>query len=412
MFHIVLILMIVGYWCGGRRTRRFIRWAALAFMSAIAWNITLDETRLMAHQPDYLKWLVGVCLFGIVCKVLLDVHQLLMGLARWSAAQLRRGRAAITQRFGRWAGTLSKAADTSGAPNGLNIIVLSDHTADKVEAGARQRQVEYDAKMRAHRDELAHRDEQRNQCRRRIASAWQDRHIVASLFHAACLGLLHFKPTPVQPQMRGAGTDEIKWASGREGEQRVIDHWSHLFSERWTLICGYHNRAGEIDQILVGPSGVFAIEVKYINGTVYCDGDRWWRDKYDNYGNRVEQQIPIIDRGGRSPSGQVNAAADVLQRCLAQQGVTIRVYRMVVLSHPKSRVGRMANLTVDWVGYVDWFNHKVFAGTEQSKLDDAHAQRVVAIIQRDHDHYARRQGTGPTDGKQTSAKSADNSASR
>ena len=45
------------------------------------------------------------------------------------------------------------------------------------------------------------------------------------------------------------------------------------------------------------PRGLFAIEVKNINATVSIDGDRWRADKYDNYGNLVEQ------RRGRRPQG-------------------------------------------------------------------------------------------------------------
>ncbi len=55
--------------------------------------------------------------------------------------------------------------------------------------------------------------------------------------------------------------------------------------------------------------GLFAIEVKNINATVHIDGDRWHADKYDNYGNLVEQR-QITDRRGRSPSEQLNEPAD------------------------------------------------------------------------------------------------------
>jgi len=34
-------------------------------------------------------------------------------------------------------------------------------------------------------------------------------------------------------------------------------------------------RRGEIDHLLLGPLGLFAIEVKSINATVHIDGDRW-----------------------------------------------------------------------------------------------------------------------------------------
>jgi len=41
------------------------------------------------------------------------------------------------------------------------------------------------------------------------------------------------------------------------------------------LFSGYRNRRGEIDGLLLGPSGLFAYEVKYHNATVYISGDDW-----------------------------------------------------------------------------------------------------------------------------------------
>ncbi len=59
-----------------------------------------------------------------------------------------------------------------------------------------------------------------------------------------------------------------------------------------------------------GPEGIAAIEIKHLNGVIHCRRDRWRRDKYDNYGNMVERGVAIQDRGGRSPSRQVNEVAD------------------------------------------------------------------------------------------------------
>ena len=78
-----------------------------------------------------------------------------------------------------------------------------------------------------------------------------------------------------------------------------MSHLARLFDDRWTLVGGYRNAKGELDQLLVGPNGLMAIEIKFINGRVSCDGDRWWRDKYDRYGNLVERALPIVDLAPR-----------------------------------------------------------------------------------------------------------------
>src|SRR5579863_1017881 len=103
------------------------------------------------------------------------------------------------------------------------------------------------------------------------------------------------------------------------------------------------------DQLLLGPRGLFAIEVKNINATVHVDGDRWHADKYDNYGNLVEQR-PIEDRKGRSPSEQLNESATELERFLAQRGQHATVQRVVVLTHRRSRLAPGSHPTVSEIG--------------------------------------------------------------
>ena len=107
--------------------------------------------------------------------------------------------------------------------------------------------------------------------------------------------------------------------AGIAGEQLVATELGRALDDDWTLLRGYRNRRGEIDQLLLGPRGLFAIEVKNLNATVHVDGDRWRADKYDNYGNLVEQR-PVADRMGRSPSVQLNEPADDLERFLAERG--------------------------------------------------------------------------------------------
>jgi len=119
-------------------------------------------------------------------------------------------------------------------------------------------------------------------------------------------------PRPTVPDAGDADTEE-KIRAGIAGEQLVAAELGRALADDWTLLRGYRNRRGEIDHLLVGPGGLFAIEVKNINATVYVDGDRWRADKYDNYGNLVEQR-PIADRRGRSPSEQLNEPAGELER--------------------------------------------------------------------------------------------------
>ena len=122
-----------------------------------------------------------------------------------------------------------------------------------------------------------------------------------------------------KPDRNAGDTDaEEKIMAGIAGEQLVATELGAA-DDSWTLLRGYRNRRGEIDHLLLGPRGLFAIEVKNLNATVHVDGDRWRADKYDRYGNLVEQRV-IVDRMGRSPSVQLNEPADDLERFLAGRG--------------------------------------------------------------------------------------------
>ena len=124
---------------------------------------------------------------------------------------------------------------------------------------------------------------------------------------------------PRRPQRAPGGDAESIWRAGKEGEDRVAAALGGVLVDDWTMFRGYRNPGGEIDQVLVGPSGVVAIEVKYVNGKAHIEGDRWTLDRYDNYGNLVERGVPMTDGGGRSPSAQLNAAASRLEWFLSQQ---------------------------------------------------------------------------------------------
>src|ERR1700728_2277277 len=61
------------------------------------------------------------------------------------------------------------------------------------------------------------------------------------------------------------------------------------------------SRGGEIDYLLIGPTGLFAIEVKYVNGAFRIPPEQWLYRRSDGYGNEVGDAILLADRGGRPP---------------------------------------------------------------------------------------------------------------
>jgi hypothetical protein len=197
---------------------------------------------------------------------------------------------------------------------------------------------------------------------------------------------------PRPPIVPAGPTDQEEiLTAGMAGERRVVSDLGRALDHAWVLFRGYRNRGGEIDHLLVGPSGVFAIEGKHRNATVHVSGDRWTYDKYDRYGNLVDHG-EITDRGGRSPSMQVNQAADELAKFLRGRGQDVEIQRIVVLTHERSALGTHRNLTVAVTNSTD----RVLALVRQSPtaLAAGRTGEIERLIKQDHQFHQSRERRG------------------
>ena len=197
-------------------------------------------------------------------------------------------------------------------------------------------------------------------------------------------------PGPAQPRKETSSEQQRVWQAGSEGERRASRHLSGQLGDEWTLISGYRGPGGEIDQILVGPLGVCALEIKYLNGTVFVRGDEWKLDKYDNYGNLVESGQSVLDGGGRSPSSQINGAVKPLETFLSKRNQVGCINRAVIMAHDKSRIGRVERQTVDHIGVLAGLNIESLFTRSSTRLDRVAADKVAQRIQRDHDFHKKR----------------------
>jgi len=276
----------------------------------------------------------------------------------------------------------------------MKIIELSDHVGDKIRELVQEREDAQRASLIEWKKRVGSVDSVNRRRRARVARAWRERRRLAWLFLGLGRMLAGDMSYPVRPVMARPGRNEIIWREGQAGEQRVVERLARQFDDRWTLLQGYHNPLGEIDQILVGPGGVHAIEVKYKNGVVHCAGDRWWVDRYDKYGNCVERNVPFRDNGGRSPARQLSEPCRMLAGYLSKPIPDVRIHRHVVLSHASSRIGNLNNLTIDSVSTVGdrRFPACLFKGAEV--LDDASVNKVVELIEQSH-RRAKKLRQGP-----------------
>jgi len=186
----------------------------------------------------------------------------------------------------------------------------------------------------------------------------------------------------------GPTAQEESIAAGMAGERRVAAELGQVLGDEWALFQGYRNRRGEIDHLLLGPAGLFAIEVKYRNATVYIHGDDWQFTKFDSWGNKVDQGR-IADATGRSPSVQLNEPADELERFLHSRRQPVSIARIVILNHARSKVGRSKDLTVHVTTSSDYIIDLVNASAVQ--FQDRRITQLERLIEQDHRfHNGRR----------------------
>lgn len=270
----------------------------------------------------------------------------------------------------------------------MRLVELSNHPRGLLREIHRQRDADGQRAQARHQRELARHADRLGRARARRDDAL-GRHRwwawIRGIF--AVWGEKRSLPRRQLPARVPKGKEE-SIVAGMAGERQVADELGAVLGDEWVLFSGYRNGRGEIDHLLAGPGGVFAIEVKHHNATVYINGEDWLFEKFDRWGNRVEQGR-IADRTGRSPSEQVNDAADQLQQFLRSRGQHVSIARIVILNHPRSRIGGQRNASVR----VTTSSRDIVDLVSRSPFEFAPARvaQLASLIERDHRfHQARR----------------------
>src|SRR5580704_7619585 len=268
----------------------------------------------------------------------------------------------------------------------MHVVELSNHPGDLLDDASRRRVAAEKQALSVYQDALI-----RYRARVQTVKVKRDRARAqrrwGTWLRLAFAGWKEKRQVPRPPVPAAGHTDlEEKLMAGIAGEQLVAVELGRALDDDWTLLRGYRNRRGEIDHLLLGPGGLFAIEVKNLNATVHVDRDRWRADKYDNYGNLVEQRM-IADRKGRSPSTQLNEPANDLERFLFEHGQPVTVERVVILAHRRSRIGAARNLTVRVGTSADYLLTLIGSRSRQEPLTDQQRTEIRRLIQRDHAHH-------------------------
>jgi hypothetical protein len=272
----------------------------------------------------------------------------------------------------------------------MQKITLSDHTADMVQQAEQQRATENAARQAAYEKSCQQKLDSVDVARQQMKDCWRRRKVFAAIGHALRMQWRAQFGWPSRPRQVTARTDaENVWKAGGEGEAGVAQFLSRQLDDEWTLVCGYANARGEIDQVLIGPRGVFAIEIKHVNLRVRVAGDSWSGDKYDNYGNLREAGKIIADKRGRSPARQINESADKMVEFLRKSMPGITCHRLVVLSHPKAALESASDTTALPIVLSQWNLDRTIFKVPTS-LDAAERSKLIDLLKRDHAFHQKR----------------------
>jgi hypothetical protein len=276
----------------------------------------------------------------------------------------------------------------AGGGRACGLIELSNHPGDRLRKIQQERQAAEEQARSDYQEALTRHGRSLADLRQRRDTARAQHRWWAWLRLAAAVRRARRAVPPPPRAIRPASRREEILKAGIEGEQEVASQLGRVLGDDWVLLRGYRNRSGEIDHLLLGPRGLVAIESKHHSSTVHCDGDQWWFDKYDKYGNHVGRGT-LDDGGGRSPSQQLNEPAAALEDFLARRGQPVPAQRVVLLSHPRSRLGTHRNPTVSIAtstgDVISLLNNS------PTTLDPPQLRRVEDLIVRDHQfHQSRR----------------------
>ncbi|SUA78085.1 Nuclease-related domain [Nocardia otitidiscaviarum] len=200
----------------------------------------------------------------------------------------------------------------------------------------------------------------------------------------------------------GQAAQQVAWAdySTQQAYGRMRQHgagaygedllaWSlSALSDAWVMLRGYRNRRGETDSVLIGPDGVWAIEVKRRRVLLHAVGDQWWFQNISARGNLYESEW-AVDGGGRSWPQQVGQIAHELEAWLTRQGHQIAVHTAVMLMHEHAQLVEVANPAVDFVGthphlLLNTIRHL------SSHLTPGDCAEIARLVERDHRFHANR----------------------
>ena len=281
----------------------------------------------------------------------------------------------------------------------MRSYTFSDYTGDRLQAMAAKREEPYLKAFQAYHSAVEDQNGRVQAVKRELLQALGRLSIFSALGKAWKLMRLRAEVIKA-PSMPPPSVDEVKVAVGNEGEKYLRNYlMAYLGDPEWKCISGYSNYKGEIDALLIGPTGLFAFEVKNRQGIIHCNNGVWVIER--RFNGRFKA-VEVVDRGGRGPGRQVTEPSKRLFDFLKRHTRITGVYRCVVFIHPKARIGKIVDMDADFLsagrdlsGMVSYITSRpVCFSVEQ-------IEEIRKLVNRDYDycHKGTKRNRPTPDGK-------------
>lgn len=172
--------------------------------------------------------------------------------------------------------------------------------------------------------------------------------------------------------------------TGERGEERLSHAMTQRLSDEWIMFRGYMSKRGEADAVLVGPRGVWVVEVKTRRVRLFIDGEDWQYQKLSRAG-RAYERGPAVDGGKRVWGRQASDAAASLGWWLDHNDRSAPTRTAVVLMATGAEVAECRTPGVDLVTVGPAELEKVMRQAPLS-IDLLHQRDIEDLIRRDHAH--------------------------
>jgi len=192
--------------------------------------------------------------------------------------------------------------------------------------------------------------------------------IVALLIFVALGALSIWLPRLLLDRVFGRIEREIEaYRKGQEGEERVVEAMRQNLDGNWTLFRNVRlpgRSKADIDLVLVGPPGVWAVEVKT------------WAGEYRNIGEHWERRVGNCwELLKRSPSRQAQDNAVRLADFLRADGVRQWVNPAIVWADPESRIEVENPMVPVWT--LERLPEELGNIWQERRMEEAIRERVV-----------------------------------